>query len=201
MSGVTWGWAGLLVALCLVLSTVSTLADDVTVAAGNGGTGDCAANGGALAAVDVNSGANVGAAIRAGDTRGSVDVGGGAMANLTGLDATLGGGTGVCDATGGDDNIAVKRDPTPTPRPVTTPPPPTPTPAPPVPMDDQEFLVCVSDGVSTICLPGSCDATQGGITCTIPADCSEIPGSPASPCVFEDCEVVGSRGECDIFAG
>jgi len=42
--------------------------DDVTAAAGNGGTSDSAANGGAIAVGDVNSGGNVGNVIEVGDT-------------------------------------------------------------------------------------------------------------------------------------
>ncbi len=42
--------------------------DDVTAAAGNGGTADSAANGGAIAVGDVNSGGNVGNVIEVGDT-------------------------------------------------------------------------------------------------------------------------------------
>jgi hypothetical protein len=42
--------------------------DDVTAAAGNGGTSDSAANGGAIAVGDVNSGGNTGNVIEVGDT-------------------------------------------------------------------------------------------------------------------------------------
>jgi hypothetical protein len=117
-----WPVTVLLVALCPVISTMSALADDETMAAGNGGACDCSANGGALAAGDVNSGADVGATIGIGDTLGSVDAGGGAMAKSTDLSASLDGGTGVCAAPGADENIAFTIEPTPSLAPVTAPP-------------------------------------------------------------------------------
>lgn len=100
-----WSLVGVLVALCLMVSTVSALADDQTAAAGNGGTADCAANGGAVAVGDVSSGGNLGNVVALGDTGGGT-VGGGSVANSTSLNVEVDGGTGICDASGADENIA-----------------------------------------------------------------------------------------------
>jgi hypothetical protein len=85
-------------------------AQEEIAAAGNGGTADASANGGAVAVGDVNSGGNVGSAIGVGDTYGSVAVDGGAIANSTTLDIQANGGTAIADASGGDYNIAVEFD-------------------------------------------------------------------------------------------
>ena len=77
-----------------------------TVAAGNGGTADASANGGAVAVGDINSGGNAGNAIGVGDTVGGVAVDGGAVANSTTLTISANGGTAISDASGGDYNIA-----------------------------------------------------------------------------------------------
>lgn len=191
---------GLLVALCLTFGGVNALADDDTIAAGNGGTGDCAANGGALATGDVNAGENLGSMIEVGDSRGNVDASGGAMANTTALDASLNGGAGICDVSGADDNIVFKVHPTPTPAPVT--PTPEPTQSPPAttspPPGATEFRVCVDDGEVGVCLPGSCDESTQGVTCTIPNDCSLIPGNYTDPCQFDDCYIVETMATCNI---
>jgi hypothetical protein len=55
---------------------------------------------------NVNSGDNGGNAIGVGDTVGGVAVDGGAVANATDLAIAADGGVGICDASGGDDNIA-----------------------------------------------------------------------------------------------
>ncbi|MDQ3694038.1 MAG: hypothetical protein M3464_10460 [Chloroflexota bacterium] len=81
-------------------------AQEDIAAAGNGGTADASANGGAVATGDINSGGNVGTAIGVGDTYGSVAVDGGAIANATSLDVSVDGGTAIADASGGDYNIA-----------------------------------------------------------------------------------------------
>ena len=75
-------------------------------AAGNGGTADASANGGAVAIGDVNSGSNAGNAIGVGDTVGGVAVDGGAVANSTSLTVSANGGTAISDASGGDYNVA-----------------------------------------------------------------------------------------------
>lgn len=98
--------AGVLVGLGLMASTLGAAAQEEIAAAGNGGTADCSANGGAVAVGDVNSGANVGSGIGVGDTWGDVAVDGGSMANATDLSVAVNGGVGICDASGGDDNVA-----------------------------------------------------------------------------------------------
>ncbi len=82
-------------------------AQDDIAAAGNGGTADASANGGAVAVGDINSGGNLGSAIGVGDTFGSVAVDGGAIANATSLDISVDGGTAIADASGGDYNLAI----------------------------------------------------------------------------------------------
>ena len=77
-----------------------------TALAGNGGSANASANGGAMATGDFNTGGNVGTAIGVGDTWGTVMVDGGDMANSTNFNATLNGGTAIADASGGDYNIA-----------------------------------------------------------------------------------------------
>jgi hypothetical protein len=83
----------------------SALAQDETAAAGNGGTGEASANGGAVALGDINSGGNAGNAIGAGDT-GGADINGGDVANSTDIGVSALGGTGIADASGGDYNVA-----------------------------------------------------------------------------------------------
>jgi hypothetical protein len=90
-----------------LVTAASVSAQEDIAAAGNGGTADASANGGAVAVGDVNSGGNVGSAIGVGDTYGSVAVDGGANANATTLDITANGGTAIADASGGDYNIAL----------------------------------------------------------------------------------------------
>lgn len=85
-----------------------------TAAAGNGGGANASSNGGAVAAGDVNSGANSGSMISVGQgddkmahgTTGDVSVDGGAIANTTNLDMHATGGTSIADASGGDYNVA-----------------------------------------------------------------------------------------------
>lgn len=80
--------------------------DDIA-SAGNGGVATAAGNGGAVAAGDINSGGNVGSAIAVGDTYGpDPDVYGGDILNQTGLAVAVDGGTGIADATGGNNNLA-----------------------------------------------------------------------------------------------
>ena len=81
-------------------------AQEEIAAAGNGGTADASANGGAVAIGDINSGGNTGNAIGVGDTWGDVAVDGGAVANSTSLSVTANGGTAIADASGGDYNVA-----------------------------------------------------------------------------------------------
>lgn len=103
-----------------IVGVTKVAAQEDIAAAGNGGTADASANGGAVATGDVNSGGNAGNAISVGDTGdlicdkwgkcygsgGSVSVDGGAVANSTTLDITANGGTAIADASGGDYNIA-----------------------------------------------------------------------------------------------
>ena len=98
--------AGVLVGIGLVASTLGAAAQEEIAAAGNGGTADCSANGGAVAVGDVNSGGNAGSGIGVGDSWGDVAVDGGSMANATDLSVAVNGGVGICDASGGDDNVA-----------------------------------------------------------------------------------------------
>ena len=116
------GVAGVLVGLGLIASTLGAAAQEEIAAAGNGGTADASANGGAVAVGDVNSGGNSGNSIGIGDTgsapecdkwgkcyggaSGSVAVDGGAIANSTDLAVEADGGTGIADASGGDENVA-----------------------------------------------------------------------------------------------
>ncbi|MDQ3694170.1 MAG: hypothetical protein M3464_11145 [Chloroflexota bacterium] len=101
--------AGALVGIGLMMSTVAVAADDIA-AAGNGGTADASANGGAVALGDINSGGNAGNGIGVGDSHGDVSVGGGSAATATDISASLDGGTAISDASGGDDNIALLDD-------------------------------------------------------------------------------------------
>ncbi len=87
-------------------SVFGAAAQDEIAAAGNGGTAECSANGGAVAIGDVNSGGNAGSAIGVGDSWGDVAVDGGANANATDISVAANGGTAICDASGGDDNDA-----------------------------------------------------------------------------------------------
>jgi len=79
-----------------------------TASAGNGGVATAAGNGGALSAGNINSGGNVGNAIGIGDTYGQYDpdVYGGDISNATAMDVAVDGGTGIADATGGNNNLA-----------------------------------------------------------------------------------------------
>ncbi|MFN8593969.1 MAG: hypothetical protein U0031_21145 [Thermomicrobiales bacterium] len=78
-----------------------------TASAGNGGVATAAGNGGAVSAGNINSGGNVGSAIAVGDTMGpDPDVYGGDIANSTSMAVAVDGGTGIADATGGNNNLA-----------------------------------------------------------------------------------------------
>ena len=92
--------------LCLLVSAVGVQAQEEIATAGNGGTAEASANGGAVAVGDVNSGGNAGHAIGVGDTVGGVAVDGGAAANATSVEIAADGGTAIADASGGDDNVA-----------------------------------------------------------------------------------------------
>jgi hypothetical protein len=75
--------------------------------AGNGGVATAAGNGGAVSAGNINSGGNVGSAIAVGDTYGpDPAVYGGDIANATSLGVAVDGGTGIADATGGNNTLA-----------------------------------------------------------------------------------------------
>jgi hypothetical protein len=89
-----------------IVGVTQAAAQEEIAAAGNGGTAEASANGGAVATGDINSGGNAGNAIGVGDTKGSVAVDGGASANSTTLDIDANGGTAIADASGGDYNVA-----------------------------------------------------------------------------------------------
>ena len=93
-------------ALAGVVGLNQVSAQEEIAAAGNGGTADASANGGAVATGDINSGGNTGNVVGVGDTVGAVAVDGGAVANSTNLDVTVNGGTAISDASGGDYNVA-----------------------------------------------------------------------------------------------
>lgn len=188
-----WSFVGMLVVLCLVVSSLGALAQDETAAAGNGGTADCSANGGAVAAGDTNSGANLGSAIGVGDSWGDVLVDGGAMANATDLGVAVDGGTGICDASGGEENDAFLLDV------VVVVPEPDPVPPPPPPVDD--FQVCVTlAGSPEVCGPGTCTGPSDSAAC-FPDDCAAIDPSFEAGCEFGDCDVIGNTGFCFVEPG
>jgi hypothetical protein len=99
------GALGALVGGTFLNSGASVAAQEEIAAAGNGGTAEADANGGAAALGDINSGGNAGNAIGTGDT-GGADINGGSVANATDVDVSVLGGTGIADASGGDYNIA-----------------------------------------------------------------------------------------------
>jgi hypothetical protein len=121
------GALGALVGGTFLSARQSVSAQEEIAAAGNGGTAEASANGGAVAVGDVNSGGNTGNVIGIGDTSGamvcdkwgkcypgeggSVAVDGGAVANSTTLDINANGGTAIADASGGDYNVAFLDDP------------------------------------------------------------------------------------------
>jgi hypothetical protein len=82
------------------------MAQDIA-AAGNGGTADASANGGAILTGDVNSGLNSGSAVVVGDVwDGAVAVDAGDVSSSTTLTLDADGGTAIADASGGDFNFA-----------------------------------------------------------------------------------------------
>jgi hypothetical protein len=96
-------------AVAAVVGAKTALAQEFidTAAAGNGGVATAAGDGGAVAAGDINSGGNVGNAIAVGDTYGpDPDVYGGDILNDTAMAVAVDGGTGIADATGGNNNLA-----------------------------------------------------------------------------------------------
>jgi hypothetical protein len=99
-------FAGAFAGLVGIAQVAQVAAEEEIAAAGNGGTADASANGGAVAIGDVNSGGNAGNAIGVGDSVGSVAVDGGAVANSTSLTISADGGTAIADASGGDYNVA-----------------------------------------------------------------------------------------------
>jgi len=112
-SGQRWAIVSVFAVLCLLVSTLGVQAQEEIVAAGNGGTADASANGGAVAVGDLNAGGNAGNASGVGDTLGGVAVDGGAVTNTTSLDIAADGGTAIADASVGDDNVAFTQDPPP----------------------------------------------------------------------------------------
>ncbi len=97
-------------AVAAVLGAQAALAqddgDDIA-SAGNGGVATASGDGGAAGLGDINSGGNVGSAIAIGDTYGpDPAVYGGDILNNTALAVAVDGGTGIADATGGDNNLA-----------------------------------------------------------------------------------------------
>jgi hypothetical protein len=98
-------FAGAVTAVLGVKTAAAQFID--TASAGNGGVATAAGNGGAAGLGNINSGGNVGSAIAVGDTYGpDPDVYGGDILNDTWLDVAVDGGTGIADATGGNNNLA-----------------------------------------------------------------------------------------------
>jgi hypothetical protein len=96
-------------AVASVLGANVVLADDGNdiASAGNGGVATAAGDGGAVSAGNINSGGNVGSAIAVGNTYGpDPDVYGGDILNDTAMAVAVDGGTGIADATGGNNNLA-----------------------------------------------------------------------------------------------
>ena len=97
-------------AVAAVVGATTVLAEEDgndIASAGNGGVATAAGNGGAAGLGNINSGGNVGSAIAIGDTYGpDPDVYGGDILNATGIDVAVDGGTGIADATGGNNNLA-----------------------------------------------------------------------------------------------
>ncbi len=82
------------------------MAQDIA-AAGNGGTADASANGGAVLTGDINSGLNSGSGVAVGDVDdGAVAVDAGDVSSSTSLSIDADGGTAIADASGGDFNFA-----------------------------------------------------------------------------------------------
>ena len=97
--------AGAVAAVAGVKAVAAQTTD--TASAGNGGVATAAGNGGAVSAGDINSGGNVGSAIAVGNTYGpDPDVYGGDIMNDTSMGVAVDGGTGIADATGGNNNLA-----------------------------------------------------------------------------------------------
>ncbi len=85
--------------------------DGDLAAAGNGGTANASANGGAVAIGDVNSGLNGGGMIGVGDVwDGSVAIDGGDVSASTTIGVSADGGVAIADASGGDGNFADAED-------------------------------------------------------------------------------------------
>ena len=89
------------------LTGVSYAAAQDLAAAGNGGTANASANGGAVSVGDVNSGGNVGGSAAVGDVwDGAVAVDAGDVTTSTSLGISADGGVAIADASGGDFNFA-----------------------------------------------------------------------------------------------
>jgi hypothetical protein len=97
--------AGALLVAGLSFGTVDAGAQSWIAGVGNGGTGGCGANGGAVGLGTVNSGGNAGSDIGIGDTSGEVDVYGGDWSWSTRIRANQSGGTAVCGGGGGGFNV------------------------------------------------------------------------------------------------
>lgn len=80
-----------------------------SASAGNGGTANASANGGAITLGDVNSGGNVGNVIQSGGpgSGGSAALNGGVSSNSTSVNPEANGGLAAANAPGGDGNLAV----------------------------------------------------------------------------------------------
>jgi len=122
LKGIAAGAAG---AFATVATRLGAAAQD-TAAAGNGGTSDASASGGAVGIGDVNSGGNSANAVAIGDVGtadtvvydkygkpvhveggdAAVAIDGGDSSNSTSLDISADGGTAISDASGGDNNFA-----------------------------------------------------------------------------------------------
>ena len=114
--------AGAVGAVATAVTQLQAVAQD-TAAAGNGGTANASASGGAVSVGDINSGLNTGNAVSVGDVGGglvcdkwgkcwpagdggAVAIDGGDVTTSTSIGISADGGVAIADASGGDNNFA-----------------------------------------------------------------------------------------------
>ena len=114
--------AGAVGAVATAVTQLQAVAQD-TAAAGNGGTANASASGGAVSVGDINSGGNTGSAVSVGDVGGglvcdkwgncwpagdggAVAIDGGDVTTTTSIGISADGGVAIADASGGDNNFA-----------------------------------------------------------------------------------------------
>jgi hypothetical protein len=86
---------------------VASVAAQDTAAAGNGGTADASASGGAVGIGDINSGGNTGGSAATGNVYdGAVAIDTGDVTSDLSLGISADGGVAISDASGGDGNFA-----------------------------------------------------------------------------------------------